>query len=166
MTVDEIKSQHSMRDIVERYGFHPNRAGFISCPFHKGDRTPSMKIYRNDYHCHACGANGDIFTFIQRMDHCDFKTAFYSLGGTYEKPTSASRLAVYHSQKAKENRSRKERRLRKKMERNNLLIGMYVIWLKRLEPLSDAWCDCMNAYTYCLYIDEELQKEMKGSDMT
>ena len=40
----EIKNTYSMRDIVERYGFHPNRAGFISCPFHQGDRTPSLKV--------------------------------------------------------------------------------------------------------------------------
>lgn len=166
MTVDEIKSQYSMRDIVERYGFHPNRTGFISCPFHTGDNSPSMKIYPKDFHCHACGANGDIFTFIQRMDNCDFKTAFYSLGGTYEKSSSASRMTVYHIQKAKENRNRKEKQLRKKIELNNLLIGVYVIWLKRLEPFSDAWCDCMNEYTKCLGIDEELQKEMRGSDKT
>ena len=49
MTKDEIKEQYSMRDIVEQYDFHPNRAGFISCPFHSGDRTPSMKIYKKTF---------------------------------------------------------------------------------------------------------------------
>ena len=107
-TVSEIKQQYSMREIVERYGFHPNRAGFISCPFHSGDHSPSMKIYQKDFHCHACGANGDIFSFIQRMDNCDFKTAFYSLGGTYQKPTDNSKIAVYRIKKAKENREKKE----------------------------------------------------------
>ena len=81
MTKDEIKEQYSMRDIVEQYGFHPNRAGFISCPFHSGDRTPSMKIYKKDFHCHACGANGDIFDFVMWMDGLTFKEAFQSLGG-------------------------------------------------------------------------------------
>lgn len=161
-TVSEIKQQYYMREIVERYGFHPNRAGFISCPFHTGDRSPSLKVYKNDFHCHACGANGDIFTFIQRMDNCDFKTAFYSLGGTYQKPTDNSKLAVYRIKKAKENREKKEERLRERMRFNNMLIGIYVTWLKRLEPMSDAWCDCMNEYTKCLGIDEELQKEMEG----
>lgn len=162
MTIDEIKQQYSMREIVERYGFHPNRAGFISCPFHTGDHSPSLKVYKKDFHCHACGANGDIFSFIQRMDNCDFKTAFYSLGGTYQKPTSASKLALYRIEKAKANREKKEKRLRERMRFNNMLIGIYVTWLKRLEPMSDAWCDCMNEYTKCLGIDEELQKEMEG----
>lgn len=162
MTAEEIKSQYSMRDVVERYGFHPNRAGFISCPFHTGDNSPSMKIYSRDFHCHACGANGDIFTFIQKMDNCDFKTAFYSLGGTYQKPTDSSKLAKYRFGKAKENRRKREERLRAKIQLNNMLIGIYVTWLKRLPPLSDGWCDCMNEYTKCLGIDEELQKELEG----
>ena len=162
MTAEEIKSQYSMRDVVERYGFHPNRAGFISCPFHTGDNSPSMKIYPRDFHCHACGANGDIFTFIQKMDNCDFKTAFYSLGGTYQKPTDSSKLAVYRLKKAKENRQKKEERLRERIRHNNTLIGIYVTWMKRLEPLSDAWCDCKNAYAKCFGIDEELQKELGG----
>lgn len=160
-TVSEIKQQYSMREIVERYGFRPNRAGFIPCPFHK-EKTASMRIYKDSYNCFGCGANGDIFTFIQKMDNCDFKTAFYSLGGTYQKPTDNSKLAVYRIKKAKENREKKEERLRERMRFNNMLIGIYVTWLKRLEPMSDAWCDCMNEYTKCLGIDEELQKEMEG----
>lgn len=162
MNLEEIKDQYSMRDIVERYGYRPNRAGFISCPFHKGDRSPSMKIYEKDFHCHACGANGDIFTFIQRMDNCDFKTAFYSLGGTYQKPTDSSKLVIYRARKTKESRQKKKQKLKQRIELNNMLIGVYVVWLKKLEPLSDAWCDCMNEYTKCLGRDEELQKEMKG----
>lgn len=162
MTVDEIKSHYSMHDIVRRYGFQPNRAGFISCPFHTGDHSPSMKIYKKDYHCHACGANGDIFTFIQRMDNCDFKTAFYSLGGTYSRPTDSSKLAMYQLRKAKETREKKLVKLRRKMQLNNMLIGIYRDWSKRLQPYSDAWCDCMNEYTKCIIIDEELQKEREG----
>jgi len=161
VTVDEIKQQHPMKEIVERYGFRPNRAGFISCPFHKGDHTASMKIYKDSFNCFGCGANGDIFSFIQKMDNCDFKTAFYSLGGTYQKPTDSSKLALYRLRKAKENREKKEARLRERIQFNNMLIGIYVTWLKRLEPLSDAWCDCMNEYTKCLGIDEELEKEWK-----
>ena len=160
MTANEIKQQYSMREIVEGYGFRPNKAGFILCPFHK-EKTASMRIYKDSYNCFGCGANGDIFTFIQGMDSCDFKTAFYSLGGTYQKPTDSSKLALYRLRKAKENREKKEARLRERIQFNNMLIGIYVTWLKRLEPLSDAWCDCMNEYTKCLGIDEELEKEWK-----
>lgn len=58
MTREEIKEQVTMRDVLERYGFRPNRAGFIRCPFHTGDDHASLKVYDRDFHCFACGANG------------------------------------------------------------------------------------------------------------
>lgn len=164
MTVDDIKRQYSMRDIVRRYGYYPDRAGFVSCPFHSGDHTPSMKIYEKDFHCHACGANGDIFTFIQKMDNCDFKTAFYSLGGTYEKPSFASNLAVYRAKKQKKKREEKQKSTKAKIYLNNLLLVTYADWMKRLEPYTDEWCDCMNEYTKCIGKDEYLQQELEGGD--
>lgn len=157
MTSDEIKAQYSMKSIVERYGIKMNRTGFCSCPFHSNDRTPSMKIYEKDYHCHACGANGDIFSFVQGMEHCDFKTAFMMLGGEYEKPSLNSRLNVYKAKRARETKRAEELRLKKKMSLNNLLISVYVRWLKRSEPLTDEWCDTYNALQYQLYIFEELR---------
>lgn len=163
MTAEEIKNQYSMKDIVSQHGFRSNMAGFIRCPFHTGDNSPSMKIYKESFHCFACGANGDIFSFVQKMDNCDFKTAFYSLGGTYQKPTKTSKITVYRAQRAKEKRERDAIRLRKKMELNDMLISMYVVWMKKLEPFSDAWCDCVNEYTKCIGREEELQEEMKRS---
>lgn len=159
MTKEEIKSTYSMREIVERYGLNPNRAGFIRCPFHKGDNDASMKIYKDSYHCFGCGANGDIFTFIQRMDNCDFKTAFYSLGGTYEKPTFQSKLSVYRLKKQEEQRKKEEIKLKRKKELNNMLIDIYRDWMKKSEPFSDVWCDCSNALTKQLYIHEVLNEK-------
>lgn len=159
MTKEEIKSAYSMQEIVERYGLHPNRAGFIRCPFHKGDNDASMKIYKDSYHCFGCGANGDIFTFIQQMDNCDFKTAFYSLGGTYEKPTFQSKLSVYRLKKQEEQRKKEEIKLKRKKELNNMLIDIYRDWMKKSEPFSDVWCDCSNALTKQLYIHEVLNEK-------
>ena len=49
MTSEEIKATYSMRDILTKCGLpEPNRAGFCHCPFHKGDRDPSMKVYDKD----------------------------------------------------------------------------------------------------------------------
>lgn len=162
MTVDDIKSQYSMMDITRRYGFQSNRASFIRCPFHSGDNSPSMKIYKESYHCFACGANGDIFSFVQKIDNCDFKTAFYSLGGTYEKPTFSSNLAIYRAQNERKKRERRIKEVRKQMQLNNMLLIIYAEWTRRLEPYSDAWCDCMNEYIKCLSRDEDLQREMEG----
>lgn len=148
-----------MREIVEQYGFHPNRAGFIHCPFHKGDQGASMKIYQKDFHCFGCGANGDIFTFVQLIDHVDFRTAFQSLGGTYEKPTFGSKLAIYRKQKKDEERKKRAEKIKSKRDLNNVLIDIYRDYMNRSEPFSDVWCDCCNALQYQLYLHEVLNRE-------
>lgn len=158
MTKEEIKSRYSMRDIVEQYGFHPNRSGFISCPFHSGDRTPSLKIYAKDFHCHACGANGDIFDFVMRMDNLSFKDAFRGLGGEYEKPTFSSNMEIYRARKRREMAAKKAKREQKDRDLNNLLISVYRRYMARFEPLSDGWCDCYNRLQKELYRHEILNE--------
>lgn len=117
-----------------------------------------MKIYQDSFHCFGCGANGDIFSFVQLMDHVDFKTAFQSLGGTYEKPTFGSKLAIYRKQKKEEERMRKIEKLRRRKALNNMLIDIYRDYMRRAEPFSEVWCDCCNALQYQLYLHEYLEE--------
>lgn len=158
MTVEEIKDTYSMRDIVAQYGFQPNRRGFISCPFHPGDRQASLKVYERDYYCHACGAKGDIFSFVEQMEDVPFKEAFQILGGTYEKPTFSSRLNIYKSQKRREMIKKEQERLGRKKHLNCMLIGIYRSYMERSEPFSDVWCSCCNALQYQLCIHAELNE--------
>lgn len=155
MTKEEIKDLYSMKDILERYGLpQPNRSGFICCPFHK-EKTASMKIYKKDFHCFGCGANGDIFTFVQMMDGISFKEAFAELGGNYENSFSI-RLKIYQAQKKREMQRKSEEKWKRKMELNYLLMEVYRAWLERLEPLSDVWTDTYNALQYQEYLWEFL----------
>lgn len=158
MTVEEIKATYSMSDIVARYGFQPNRRGFIPCPFHPGDRQASLKIYERDFYCHACGAKGDVISFVEQMENISFKEAFQVLGGTYEKPTFSSRVTIYQSQRRR-NMLRKERgRLDRKKWLNCMLISIYRAYMDRSEPFSDVWRDCYNALQYQLYVQAELNE--------
>lgn len=161
MTKEEIKESVSMKDILFQCGLQqPDRAGFICCPFHKGDREPSMKIYAKDYHCYGCGANGDIFTFLQEYCNITFKEAFESLGGTYDHAKSFSgKVAVYKAQKAKIMRQKQEERLKEKKKLNNVLISIYSEWIRKSEPFSDVWCDCYKALEYQLYVYECLNEK-------
>lgn len=156
MTSDEIKQTYSMMDIVGRYGIVPNSRGFIQCPFHQGDRTPSLKVYDRDFHCHACGANGDIFTFVQMMEDVDFKEAFQRLGGTYGEPSFSSRLAVYRSRKQREMARKERERMEDRRWLNCMLISIYRAYMERSEPLSDTWTECYNRLQYQLYLQAEL----------
>ena len=144
MTRDEIKEMYSMRDIIGRYGLYPNHAGMIQCPFHRGDRTPSLKVYAKDYHCFACGAHGDIFKFVQNMDGLSFKDAFESLGGTYEHKKQVN-FELYHAEKRREMKLKAQVKEERERKLNGDLISIYRAWIQRLEPFSPAWCDCQNA---------------------
>ena len=159
MTKEEIKQQYSMRDIVEQYGFKVNRAGFIHCPFHKIDKGASLKVYQDSFYCFSCQKSGDIFSFVQQIDQVDFKTAFQSLGGTYEKPTFESQLAIYRAQKKKEQRIKEEEKLKRRRELNNTLIDVYRYWMNRSEPFSETLCSSCNALQYQLYLHEILNRK-------
>jgi hypothetical protein len=62
----EIKSALRMRDVAERYGLSVTRGDMVRCPFH-GEKTPSMKLYKDGFYCFACGTGGDIITFVARL---------------------------------------------------------------------------------------------------
>ena len=66
MTSEEIKRTVSMTELVWKYGLYPNRAGFIRCPFHDGDKNASLKIYKDSFYCFGCGASGDVFLALFR----------------------------------------------------------------------------------------------------
>lgn len=63
---DEVKALLTMDAVVRQYGYTPNRAGFLRCPFHD-DKTPSMKLYRDGFHCFGCGAHGDAIDYVGRL---------------------------------------------------------------------------------------------------
>ena len=71
---DEITSRINMEDIFNEYGFKPNRAGFISCPFHS-EKTASLKMYANKqrFKCFGCGEGGDVFTFLMKFNNQTFE---------------------------------------------------------------------------------------------
>ena len=92
-TVEDLKQQYSMADILDRYGLKPNREGFISCPFHK-ERTASCKIYKNSWYCFGCGEGGDIFDFVEKYEELGFKDAFKALGGDYSGKVSRRVLVM------------------------------------------------------------------------
>ena len=46
------------------------------CPFHK-EKSPSFSVHatRQFYHCFGCGASGDVFSFVARMENVSFPEA-------------------------------------------------------------------------------------------
>lgn len=62
----EVKSRVTMQEIAEVYGFKPNRQNNICCPFHV-EKTPSLHLYTDNWHCFGCHAGGDCITFVQKL---------------------------------------------------------------------------------------------------
>ena len=76
-----IKQVLTMQEIAERYGFYPNRSGFIQCPFHAGDNQGSLKIYpgTSGWHCFGCGAGGSVIDFAMKLYDIGFRQAILRL---------------------------------------------------------------------------------------
>jgi DNA primase len=83
MTSDNFKeSLRQQADIVRIVGDYvklkkaggQNFAGL--CPFHN-EKTPSFSVHatRQFYHCFGCGASGDIFSFVQKIENITFPEA-------------------------------------------------------------------------------------------
>lgn len=147
MNLEEVKEVNPIREIVTSYGYRINRAGFISCPFHNGDRTPSCKVYKDSYYCHACGANGDVIDFVGRMENCSFKDAFIKLGGTYDQTTERARAKFRVSlEQKKKTKEKKIANLKKSIIQMSIDMTNQRAIINATEPFSDEWCIAVDAF--------------------
>ena len=159
MTSDELKRSIPMREIVERYGIRIDRKGFCCCPFHK-EKTGSMKIYKDSYNCFGCGANGDIFSFVMGMEHCDFKTAYKSLGGTYKDCTDYQhKMYQYRMEKRKETENMRLQKVAEDKRQIIEEIKLQKLFVKLSPVFSDDWCSSMNRLEYLFYRLELLSEK-------
>jgi DNA primase len=77
--IDEVRARINIADVVGDF-VTLKSAGVGSlkglCPFHE-ERSPSFHVRPQVgfYHCFGCGEGGDVFTFLQKMDHVTFQEA-------------------------------------------------------------------------------------------
>jgi hypothetical protein len=83
-TAQIIVQSVPMREAAMRYGYRPNKAGFIKCPFH-AEKTASLKIYPENrgWHCFGCGRGGDVIDFVKFVHGVDFKQALSILNADF-----------------------------------------------------------------------------------
>ncbi len=79
---EQIKDTLSIVDVISSY-IKVEKAGNqykARCPFHN-ERTPSfyVSLERKNYHCFGCGAHGDIFTFVEKVESIPFVEALRML---------------------------------------------------------------------------------------
>ena len=64
---NKIKQTVPLIEAARRYG--SVKHGFMRCPFHS-DRTPSLKLYGDHFHCFGCGAHGDVIDLAAALLGC------------------------------------------------------------------------------------------------
>jgi DNA primase len=88
--IDEVRQRVNIAEVVGQY-VTLKSAGVGSmkglCPFHD-ERSPSFHVRSQSgfYHCFGCGEGGDVYTFVQKMDHISFQEAVERLAGTIGYP--------------------------------------------------------------------------------
>ncbi len=114
--IEEIRSRIDIVDIINRY-VQLTQAGknFKGvCPFHT-EKTPSFIVSPElqRYKCFGCGASGDIFNFVQNIEHIDFPETLEKLAkeagviitkrnenSTYSRLEEINKLAAIYFYKA------------------------------------------------------------------
>ena len=114
--IDEVRQRVNIADVVSDY-VTLKSAGVGSmkglCPFHD-ERSPSFHVrpQAGFYHCFGCGEGGDVFSFLQKIDHLSFQEAVerlaerlgyslsYEAGGT--APPAGNRARLYAANGAAE----------------------------------------------------------------
>ena len=67
MTIfQDVKELVDVPTAARHYGIEVHRGNKAICPFHH-ERTPSMKLYADHYHCFGCQAHGDVITLVQDL---------------------------------------------------------------------------------------------------
>ena len=73
--IDEIRDRVDVVAVIGRH-MELKRSGrtWKGCCVYHGEKTPSFHVYPEDkhFHCYGCGANGDVFKFLQRLEGKEF----------------------------------------------------------------------------------------------
>lgn len=98
--IEEVKSRVNIADVVSDYvSLKPAGVGSLKglCPFHD-EKSPSFTVKPNDgfYKCFGCGEGGDVYKFVQQLDHLSFYEAVEKMAArinyplTYEEGSAAA----------------------------------------------------------------------------
>ncbi len=74
----ELKQKNNIVSIISKY-IHLERKGgryWACCPFHH-EKTPSFSVSEDEgiFYCFGCKESGDVISFVQKYESCDFTQA-------------------------------------------------------------------------------------------
>ena len=84
--IEALRQRVSVVEVVQSYVAlrRVGRNWVGLCPFH-AEKSGSFNVREETgrYRCFGCGASGDVFRFVQDIEHVDFVGAVESLAGKY-----------------------------------------------------------------------------------
>jgi DNA primase len=76
--LEDIRAGNPIVDVITQYvTLKKSGTQFVGlCPFHK-EKTGSFCVHpvKGVYHCHGCGAGGDVIRFVREIERIDFPAA-------------------------------------------------------------------------------------------
>lgn len=125
-----------LADVLALYHLQPNRAGFLHCPFHSGDRSPSLKVYpdQNTWHCFGCGKSGTVIDFVMEMERCSFVDALKKLDADFRLELSDSKESYRnYRERLSEQRKKAKEQSAFKLELQSRIAQRRALWLNLRE---------------------------------
>ena len=106
----EIRERVSIMEVLSYYNLRPNRSGFLCCPFHSGDRTASLKVYKdNTWHCFGCHKYGSVIDWVMEMERMDFRQACAHLDRMFDLRLIADKMDERQRREAQKLAVRREK---------------------------------------------------------
>ena len=128
-----VRESVRLADVLALYHLQPNRSGFLHCPFHSGDRSPSLKVYpdQNTWHCFGCGKSGTVIDFVMEMERCSFVDALKKLDADFHLGLSDSKESYRNYRKRlSEQRKKAKEQSAFKLELQSRIAQRRALWLK------------------------------------
>ncbi|MFQ5735935.1 MAG: CHC2 zinc finger domain-containing protein, partial [Thermodesulfobacteriota bacterium] len=76
--IEEVRDRASIVQVISDYVPLTRRgANYVGlCPFHS-EKTPSFSVdvEKQFFYCFGCQEKGDVFDFLQKIDHLEFRDA-------------------------------------------------------------------------------------------
>lgn len=130
---ETIHNTLSMEQVALFYQPNPIKKGFVLCPMH-GEKTPSLRIYKNTFFCFGCQTGGDVIRFVQHLFNIDFKSAIVRLDYDFNLNLG---LGKKLSLEEKRERQKQTRAIQKKQLEEQ---AKQYKWEQIYKNLLKGWC--------------------------
>jgi DNA primase len=135
LAAEAIKERVSMQEAIAFYAPSPApRHNRIPCPVH-GGTNHNMSFTDKFYHCHKCGAGGDVIHFVQHLFGLSFLAALDKLNTDFNCGAILDRRPTLREQRDAQKRykalvAKREREEEEKKAREVLYWSLWGEWIR------------------------------------